>query len=358
MKSKKKVKKISKKYRNYIIPAVGLLGLGTIGLGFKYLSSRPKLEEIGKTANSTTTESDDIYYKIKKNQNPLYPHTHINELILSNISRLTIKPMTELNIINVGIKSINGGNFPDTLTHINLSNNMIASINRVNFPRSLRYLNISHNIITSLENVKFPDLYHLDLTGNMIKYMNNVNLPRTLERLDISNNMLGSLADIDFSSLLFLRTLSLNDNNITTLYGIKFPESLRILSLSRNKIKSINNADPNLFKLRNLSLDLSYNNIISIDCSNFFSDHKILQLSLKGNSIEGINPEQIENVLYPAEIEQLCLEMRNYKRELAIKTGMRNGLSPDMRKMVGSYLFSRTAKKIRKNCKSQKKKNI
>lgn len=149
------------------------------------------------------------------------------------------------------------------LKTLNLSNNRIRSIDSTIFPESLTTLSLSNNSLTFLGN---------NSIGNL----------KNLVALFVDSNKIQSL-DLDLSDFKYFRALSLSNNKLRTLKGIKsLPIELNLLDLSENLITTIPDTLCRLTKIRHLSLN--DNNIKKVPVE--YLEGRVEILGLLGNDIE------------------------------------------------------------------------
>uniref|UniRef100_A0A1B0FBC2 Uncharacterized protein n=1 Tax=Glossina morsitans morsitans TaxID=37546 RepID=A0A1B0FBC2_GLOMM len=167
-----------------------------------------------------------------------------------------------------------------------------------NFNRLL-HLNLSHNAIETLDEMQFlndSDLNQLDLSYNRLMEINegSFNGLQNLELLNIGNNFLQRISVNGLQMLFSLESLQLNNNNLTQVPVGTFNtdvRSLRNINLSHNQLSSI---DATLFSnMPNLRfLDLSGNrlqqNEFIVSLANIMK-HNSLTLNLSGNQFRSLN---------------------------------------------------------------------
>ncbi|KAM9332657.1 uncharacterized protein KZ484_017761 [Pholidichthys leucotaenia] len=110
----------------------------------------------------------------------------------------------------------------------------------------------------------------------------------TMSKLQLQRNKIGPIGPNKFKLCINVTELDLADNTITKIDNDSFTalQSLRILSLSRNKLTSVPTAIRNLPKLA--ELDLSTNKIHKLRCDDFTNLTRLRQLSLYQNSIQSL----------------------------------------------------------------------
>nr|AFC95889.1 toll-like receptor 22 [Siniperca chuatsi] len=110
----------------------------------------------------------------------------------------------------------------------------------------------------------------------------------TVSTLQLRRNKLKFIHSNLFQLCINITELDLTDNQIQQIQdeAFRFLQGLRILSLSRNKLPSVPAATRNLPTLA--ELDLSRNNITSLECHDFANLTKLRHLSLYLNSISAL----------------------------------------------------------------------
>lgn len=183
----------------------------------------------------------------------------------------------------------------DVLHTLDLSNNNIKDIQplvKINF-NNLKTLNLSKNKlgdenIIHISNLNLPIINEFDISFNLFT---NMNLIKELSKKN--NNNFGYI--------------SLAGNNFINKYIIKEEINfsfIKSIDLSKNVFKNLNIEILNYFILDNLlNIDLSYNNIKSIDFIKNLKCPKLQCLYLNNNLIEKVKP--IENFKLSLKIIQL-----------------------------------------------------
>ncbi|KAM9826891.1 uncharacterized protein ACB057_013822 [Neosynchiropus ocellatus] len=127
------------------------------------------------------------------------------------------------------------------------------------------------------------------MPGDLQTFINiSCSIP-TLTRLQIRRNKLTSISPHQFTSCTNISELDLAENKMLNIDENAFrpiQRSLRILTLSQNKIPSVPPAVRNLPYLS--QLDLSHNTISSLHCHDFANLTKLRILSLYNNSISNL----------------------------------------------------------------------
>ena len=153
-----------------------------------------------------------------KYDTPAKVQTHLNEISRNNPEQ------NHAMLVDMGITSLVGVNFPETYTYLALSNNQITSLKDINFPRNLSALQVPMNQITSLDGVAFPHkLTDIQLQQNQITSLDGIVFPAGLVSLDLSNNKITSFAGMQFPLSLFSLKLQGNPIDVKTVSELKNP---------------------------------------------------------------------------------------------------------------------------------------
>ena len=129
-----------------------------------------------------------------------------------------------IQLLNLGIASLDGIKFPEKTTYIYLYGNPLATLHNVSLPPNLRIMQFIHNQIATLDGVAFPPkLADLQLQGNQITSLANVMFPPGLPSLDLSNNKITSFAGMQFPLSLFSLKLAGNPIDVRTVSELKNP---------------------------------------------------------------------------------------------------------------------------------------
>lgn len=218
---------------------------------------------------------------------------------------------------------------------------------RENFNPSLTALRMNdmrHTRLTALINVSctIPTVSKLQLRQNNLLYVssNLFELCINVKELDLSKNHINNIEEKAFSSL----------------------KSLRILSLSQNKLPSIPAATRNLPTLE--ELNLSHNEIQTLKCNDFANLTKLKELSLNQNSISAIDKFVFKGLIrlqvlklhnnsisklgdaFKTHLPQLIQLRLNLNKLNAIKPGELSGLQS----LQNLSLNENKIKKLEKGC--------
>jgi Leucine-rich repeat (LRR) protein len=178
-----------------------------------------------------------------------------------NLSSIDVKAFSELRKLTAltlslcGIKSLSVGIFDDlvSVTTIRMENNLLKELPLGLFDKTLNLTNlqISNNLLTSippklllknsltqiaarynlLESVSTVRALTADFTDNFLKM---VTISRVTTNALLGNN---KISKINCAKGLSIRTLSLNNNSLTSLHCIRAMKNLTYLDISRNKFK-------------------------------------------------------------------------------------------------------------------------
>jgi Leucine-rich repeat (LRR) protein len=129
-----------------------------------------------------------------------------------------------IQLLNLGITSLDGIKFPEKTTYIYLYGNPLAILHNASLPPNLRMMQFIHNQITTLDGIAFPSkLTDLQLQNNQITTMANVKFPHGLVSLDLTNNKITSFAGMQFPLSLFSLKLAGNPIDVRTVSELKNP---------------------------------------------------------------------------------------------------------------------------------------
>lgn len=228
-------------------------------------------------------------------------------IVVKNLEKWVNKApnQTEKNTRSIAQKKIIHA-YEHQATKLNLS-----KINLTSLPPSkiwssmsnLKEINLSYNQITKIEdnafngliNLETLDLYNNNLTKILASNFNSLN---NLKKLDLSNNQINSIDANAFSILTRLNILILSNNYITIIKDNYFNKLINLeeLILSYNKIRKIeDNAFTNTNLTRLITLDLIYNNIITLDIDKIWSELIHLEtLDLTGNSVDSNSEDTLD----------------------------------------------------------------
>lgn len=177
----------------------------------------------------------------------------------------------------------------------------------------LQMLELSRNEISVIEDDAFaglPDLKILMLNRNHITILQTPIFAalRSLERVDMSLNQIAEIEDGVFDGTEHLEFVELGFNNLTQLQSSVFngAKNLSKLYMAWNRLESINHAFDGLTKL--ILLDMSFNELNSINASAFSNQTKLEQLELRAT---GLTKLPIELLQRQTELRVLDLSLNN-----------------------------------------------
>lgn len=162
--------------------------------------------------------------------------------------------------------------FPPKLTKLELRGTKLKSLDFLVLPESLITLSLEVNLLTSLSNFRFPsNLKSLGVGSNRIKDVSNHYLPKTLAILHLTENQISGPIDFEVNAdneELNLFALYMNYNHIKSVRGFKFCKSLKVLNLDDNDLGEVSDltfsgltelslCGCNIGKFRNVNLDNS-----------------------------------------------------------------------------------------------------
>lgn len=186
-----------------------------------------------------------------------------------NISLSELECITELDVSNANLKSLDKIEAFKSLTKLNCSKNNIVEL-ILNNNGSLEYLDCSENNLYYLDAVIGPTLKYLDCSKNHISYL-YINADENLEYLDCSDN---DLSDLHYPNISKLKYLDCSRNGTTI---NPFTGGLGIIE-----------HNPNLEHLK-----CSYNHIEWIYLEN---NPKLIELECKSNKLKSLNISGIKNL--------------------------------------------------------------
>ncbi|XP_035474786.2 toll-like receptor 13 isoform X1 [Scophthalmus maximus] len=149
----------------------------------------------------------------------------------------------------------------------------------------------------------------------------------TMSRLQVRRNKLSYVSSDLFKLCFDVTEMDLAENKIKNIPDNAFRslQSLRILSLSRNRLSSVPAATRKLPSLT--ELDLSFNNITKLGCDDFANQTKLRRLNLYGNSISAL-----QECLFKDLIQLQVLKLQN-NRISNLNSAFQNYL-PNLRQLL------------------------
>ena len=138
------------------------------------------------------------------------------------------------------------------------------------------YCGLYNKWITSIESdafVNHTQLQVLSLNNNQLTSVDWVEFPDSLQELSLNNNQLTSVDRVEFPDS--LQSLELSQNQLTSVDWVEFPDSLKTLYLSQNQLTSVDRVE---FPDSLLELGLSQNQLTSVDWVEFPDSLQFLSL--------------------------------------------------------------------------------
>ena len=233
-------------------------------LGITSSNCLPNLHYLDISENEITSVSSDVFKLI------------LPKLTDINISANFIRHLQETKSVHKQSKC--------NLKQVNLSNNQISGVPAAffrNCGKHLSMLTLANNSLSSLDQTLFDGL-------------------SSLEKLDLSGNRLTSsqISKRLIKDLVKLTEFYLNHNQLTHFQESEnlfatVKETLKVLKLNNNKI---NNLSKQIFKpLKNLiELDLSYNEIKTLDESTLAGLKRVEHLLLGNNNLQTIHEKAFD----------------------------------------------------------------
>ncbi|QMS84895.1 hypothetical protein [Candidatus Xianfuyuplasma coldseepsis] len=243
-----------------------LTSLTLVGRSFKDISEISALSNIQSIELlNTSIVSIDSFKNLSKINNLVIHDT----LTLQNVTGVgEMTKLTSLDLSDNGLVNVGELNALVNLQHLYLDNNEIVYFPSINNLGLLETLDISENNIIQLGDdlSGLSNLETLDASNNQICDISTLDDLESLRTLDLSFNNLGCVGNgvsPDFDSLEnapYLTTLKLNDNNLTSIEGLRDRDiSLDVLHLHNNNLSDITP----IGEYTNITELILYNNNIS-----------------------------------------------------------------------------------------------
>ncbi|XP_026749119.2 toll-like receptor 3 [Galleria mellonella] len=237
---------------------------------------------------------------------------------VNEIDEFPYKNLTKLNLSHNLLREIPDATFDSfsKLTSLDLSNNYISQLTIGTFEgvKHLKYLDLSNNEVSNINSsmFRFTDLTTLNISHNKISTIEKTDFAylKKLVSVDLSHNYIVNIEKSIFCNMIFLNTININNNKIDLIDRDTFLNNtfLTKINISNNKLKTLpkdmfkdkiifefsitgNSLEGSLVKglfegLRLvLKLDLSYQQVTSIEDYAFFGLEKIEELLLNHNNI-------------------------------------------------------------------------
>jgi len=179
-------------------------------------------------------------------------------------------------------------NWVYSVTVLNLDNQFLSKVGGVELMKNLKWATMNNNCITKLEGIDLcSNLEELHMKNNCIKKLDGLHKLTKVVTLDFSGNFISSLEGSVFKQLKKLESLSIEDNNISTLFGLTEASALTELFVGNNKLLFLRE----VFYLKCLAnlviLDMFGNSMSQVENYRLFVVYHLQNLkSLDGNIIE------------------------------------------------------------------------
>lgn len=201
-----------------------IIGIGVIAYGDQIFQCPPSNIERCEIVNLNASEG-----------------TRITITSLNNVIKIYA---SQINISNINQVEFIGNEFKGVVT-LHFFNSNVRNISKIKFQcfDSLKFLNLEMNKIKFLHNLDFEHvttITSLFLGQNEISSIEESTFEglRNLETLSLSGNRIQQILPHTFKGLTNLKELDLNANKLTDIGNIQFPNSLQIIELAINPIRS------------------------------------------------------------------------------------------------------------------------
>ena len=247
----------SKKKRNSVLPIIVSVGIAT-SMGV-VASSTPEVAYASSNASSTSTYTDRSSSENVENQVIIFKDSVLKSkllavmkeknIIASDATDITIadaEKLTQANLRNWSVDSIDGSNTIHDLTGLEHFNNLV-------------YLNFSNNKVSNLTPLENLFLKSLDFSGNQVSDLTPLGVLDSLEDLFFTDNKVSKLDTLQY--LHSLKTLDFSKNKVSDLTPLGGLDSLTKLVFDDNKVSDLTPLE-NLTSLERLEIG---NQTIAID---------------------------------------------------------------------------------------------
>ena len=259
--------------------------------------TNPHIKELDLTDNKISSLKDECFHPLSKT---IIQTIKLINNKLSSLPDYVFKYMKKVqNIVLdtnfITIFSVNPFLGMTMLTTLNFTFNRLNNIIAVDQNTSLKIpplkkLKLDKNELSVIPPAAFQGLdklLWLHLGGNRIRILFNDSFYGLdhLQSLILSNNKLDNLNPEIFTNLPMLELLDLSFNAFKVINPNYFhgARSLKVLLFQRNKIETIMVEKEKFWSIPLTTVDLSFNNIITLDRMSFFGMHNVTKLILSGN---------------------------------------------------------------------------
>ena len=293
----------SKKKRNSVLPIIVSVGIAT-SMGV-VASSTPEVAYASSNASSTSTYTDRSSSENVENQVIIFKDSVLKSkllavmkeknIIASDATDITIadaEKLTQANLRNWSVDSIDGSNTIHDLTglehfnnlvYLNFSNNKVSNLTPLENLTSLEELYFSNNKVSNLTPLENLFLKSLDFSGNQVSDLTPLGVLDSLEDLFFTDNKVSKLDTLQY--LHSLKTLDFSKNKVSDLTPLGGLDSLTKLVFDDNKVSDLTPLD-NLKSLENL---LFSDNKVS-DLTPLENLTSLEELIFIGNQVSDLSP--------------------------------------------------------------------
>lgn len=200
---------------------------------------------------------------------------------------------------------------PDEIVRLDLSGHKLKNLHEsIGILEKLLVLNLANNQLTSLpESMKnLANLSNLDLRRNSFEKLPSILVDLPLRSLNVSGNKLEDISIL--GSFTSLRVLDLSSNTLKGIDNVFETENeLRTLNLSNNFLKDVSKLFPVLGRLQRLNLSGNLINELPNTCASLTS---LEEIEMTDNALKSIDDAffklDVENINFTAnELNNLCL---------------------------------------------------
>ena len=211
------------------------------------LTGIPSLSDISflKTAGTITHVS--ITYCDVSDFSPVMELTELYSLKIENCKITDISPIKDTKARYLSTVSFSGNQIKDVsalkgmdkIYDIDLSSNELTSLKDLADNKEILFLNVNHNKLTSLSGLEqMIRLKKLECSNNEITDLGGITNCTVLEYVNINKNKISDITLLSKSASK-LKTVLLDDNQVSDLSPLKGASNMKYLTFNNNKISDI-----------------------------------------------------------------------------------------------------------------------
>ena len=211
------------------------------------LTGIPSLSDISFLKTAATVTHVSISYCDVSDFSPVMELTKLYSLKIENCKITDISPIKDTKAKYLSTVSFSGNQIKDVsalkgmdkIYDIDLSSNELTSLKDLADNKEILFLNVNHNKLTSLSGLEqMIRLKKLECSNNEIADLGGITNCTVLEYVNINKNKISDITLLSKSASK-LKTVLLDDNQVSDLSPLKGASNMKYLTFNNNKISDI-----------------------------------------------------------------------------------------------------------------------